>query len=54
VKLHFKTKQGIKCFTSKRTTELKGVDPDHSQRDLVNTLAQGKTAEWDFFIQAMP
>jgi catalase len=38
VKLHFKTKQGIKNLPAEKAAELKGTDPDYSQRDLFNTL----------------
>jgi catalase len=54
VKLHFKTKQGIKNLTAEKALQLKGTDPDYSQRDLFNTLQDGKTAEWDLSIQVMP
>jgi catalase len=29
-------------------------DPDYSQRDLINYLDRGKTAEWELNIQAIP
>lgn len=30
------------------------MDPDYATRDLVNHIDQGKTVQWDFFIQAIP
>jgi catalase len=53
VKLHFRTKSGIKNFTAKEALDLT-VDPDYATRDLLQHLDAGKTAEWDLFIQAMP
>jgi len=31
-KWHFKTKQGIKNFTGEKASEMRGIDPDYSQR----------------------
>ena len=53
VKLHFKTKSGIKNLSADKAASL-FTDPDYAARDLVSTLDQGKTAEWDVFIQAIP
>lgn len=53
VKLHFRTKSGIKNLTADQAQKLT-VDEDYAIRDLVKTLDEGKTAEWDMFIQAIP
>lgn len=53
VKLHFKTKSGIKNFTFDEAVQ-RFSDPDYATRDLVDHIDQGKTAEWDLFIQAIP
>lgn len=53
VKIHFKTKSGIKNLKSDQATQLY-TDPDYATRDLVNHIDQGKTVEWDMFIQAIP
>jgi catalase len=53
VKLHFKTKSGIKNFTMDEAIQ-RFAEPDYATRDLVETFDQGKTAEWDLFIQAIP
>lgn len=53
VKLHFKTKSGIKNLTWDEATQ-KYTTPDYATQDLVEHLDQGKTAEWDFYIQAIP
>ena len=44
VKLHFKTKSGIKNMTSDQAAQLY-TDPDYATRDLVSCIDQGKTAE---------
>ena len=54
VKLHFKTKSGIKNFTAEQADALKGPEPDYATKDLFNHIESGKTAEWKLFIQAMP
>src|SRR5471030_133279 len=41
VKWHFKTRQGIKNFTGERASEMRGIDPDYSQRDLFEHIAKG-------------
>jgi catalase len=53
VKLHFKTLSGIKNLSAKQANDLM-TDPDYAQRDLVNHLDSGKTAEWQLSIQAIP
>ena len=53
MKIHFKTKSGIKNLKSDQAAQLY-TDPDYATRDLVNHIDQGKTAEWDMFIQAIP
>lgn len=53
VKLHFKTKSGIKNLSGEQAHNLK-VDPDYATRDLANHIDSGKTAEWDLYIQAIP
>ena len=53
VKIHVKTKLGIKNLTGDQAAQLY-TDPDYAARDLVSHIDQGKTAEWDFFIQAIP
>ena len=53
VKIHFKTKSGIKNLTAEEACE-NFKDPDYAGRDLVTHLDQGQTAEWNVFIQAIP
>lgn len=54
VKFHFKTAQGIKNFTDAEATEMKGKDPDFSQRDLFENIAEGNFPKWNMKIQVMP
>lgn len=54
VKFHFKTAQGIKNFTDKEAAEMRGVDPDFSQRDLLENIEKGNFPKWNLKIQVMP
>lgn len=53
IKIHIRTLSGIKNFTGPKAAELLR-DPDYAQRDLVEHLDAGKTAEWELNIQAIP
>ena len=53
VKFHFVTKQGIKNFTANEANEMRGIDPDHAQRDLVEAIANKDFPKWDMKIQVM-
>ncbi|MBA3662705.1 MAG: catalase [Bacteroidetes bacterium] len=53
VKFHFITKQGIKNFTAQEANEMKGIDPDHAQRDLVEAIEKKEFPKWDLKIQVM-
>ena len=53
VKWHFKTKQGIKNFTGERANEMRGIDPDYSQRDLFESIQKGEFPKWRVCIQVM-
>lgn len=46
VKLHFKTKSGIKNFTLEEANKLKSEDPDYATRDLFNHIQKGNSVEW--------
>jgi len=52
-KFHFKTKQGIKNFVNDEAAEMKGKDPDFSQRDLVEAIDNGHFPQWALKIQVM-
>jgi catalase len=53
VKFHFKTMQGIKNFVNDTAVEMKGHDPDHAQRDLVDAIERGDFPKWALKIQVM-
>ena len=53
VKFHFKTVQGIKNFTEKEANEMKGIDLDHAQRDMVEAIARKDFPKWTLKIQVM-
>ena len=53
VKFHFKTMQGIKNFTNDEAVTMKGIDPDFSQRDLVDAIDKKDFPKWAMKIQVM-
>jgi len=53
VKFHFKTVQGIKNFTEKEANEMKGIDLDQAQRDMVDAIARKDFPKWAMKIQVM-
>ncbi|MBC7382255.1 MAG: catalase [Bacteroidia bacterium] len=53
VKFHFITQQGIKNFTGSEANEMRGTDPDHAQRDLVDAIERKDFPKWDMKIQVM-
>lgn len=53
VKFHFKTLQGIRNFTNQEAMEMRGIDPDHAQRDLVQAVERKEFPKWKLMIQVM-
>lgn len=53
IKFHFKTLQGIKNFTGDDATEMKGLDPDFAQRDMVEAIDRKDFPRWALKIQVM-
>jgi catalase len=53
VKFHFVTLQGVKNFTGKEANEMRGIDPDHAQRDLVEAIEKKDFPRWALKIQVM-
>jgi catalase len=53
VKFHFKSQQGNKTLTGPQAEELKGKDPDYSQRDLVEAIEKKNFPKWTLKIQVM-
>ncbi|MBY5981424.1 catalase [Ferrimonas balearica] len=54
VKFHFKTQQGIKNLSNQQADKLKGIDPDHAQRDLYGAIEDGEFPKWSVNVQVMP
>lgn len=53
VKFHFKSQLGSKTLTGPQAEELKGKDPDYSQRDLVDAIGRKDFPKWTLKIQVM-
>jgi catalase len=53
VKYHWKPKAGIETIDRHESTRLAGEDPDIATRDLYDTIAAGKTAEYELHVQIM-
>ena len=53
VKYHWKPKAGIETVDRDEATRLAGEDPDIATRDLHETIASGKTAEYELYVQIM-
>ncbi len=53
VKFHFITMQGIKNFNEKEANEMKGIDLDQAQRDLVESIENKDFPKWTLKIQVM-
>ncbi len=54
VKYHFKTAQGIECFTDEEGKAMTAEDPDFHLRDLFNAIERGDAPEWRLEMQIMP
>ncbi|MGL4948557.1 MAG: catalase [Mycoplasma sp.] len=53
VKYHFITKQGIKNMSASDATTVAGIDPQFSQRDLVDSIEKGDCPTWTVKVQIM-
>lgn len=53
VKFHFRTQQGIKNFSAEQAADMKQIDADFAQRDLVTSIDKGDFPRWTLFIQVM-
>ncbi|MGB3186871.1 MAG: catalase [Ornithinimicrobium sp.] len=54
VKYHFKTDQGIECFTQDEADQMAATDADYHQRDLYDHIAGGEFPSWTLNMQIMP
>lgn len=53
VKYHWKPKEGIETIDRHEATRLAGEDPDIATRDLYDTIASGKTVDFEMNVQIM-
>ena len=53
IKYHWNPLGGIQCIDSAEATRLAGTDPDVATRDLYDTIANGKTVEYELLVQIM-
>ncbi|TAN31291.1 MAG: catalase [Actinomycetota bacterium] len=53
VKYHFKTDQGIECFTDAEAKAMTAEDPDFHIRDLHHAIASGDHPSWTLNMQVM-
>lgn len=53
VKFHNRTQQGVKNFDGPTADKMRGIDPDHSQRDLVAAIDRNEFPRWVMSIQVM-
>lgn len=54
VKFHFKSLQGIACYTDAEAAALVGRDRESAQADLFHAIATGNFPRWRFAVQIMP
>ncbi len=54
VKYHFKTDQGIECFTQDEGDQMASADTDYHQRDLYDHIEAGEHPSWTLYMQIMP
>ncbi len=53
VKYHWKPEAGVHSIDRHESTRLAGEDPDTATRDLYDTIASGKTVEYELKVQIM-
>lgn len=54
VKFHFRCQQPIANLTEEQAAKVKGIDPDHAQRDIVAAITDGNFPRWQLCVQIMP
>ena len=54
VKYHYKTDQGIKCFTAEQAAQKGMTDKDWATMDLHDNIAAGNFPSWTWYAQVMP
>jgi catalase len=53
IKIHMKTRQGVKNFTQEEATRVAGEDPDYMIRDMFDAIQRKDFPQWDVFVQVM-
>src|SRR3972149_5706100 len=53
IKYHWKPKAGLETIDRHEATRLAGEDPDVATRDLHDTIASGKTVEFELYVQVL-
>ncbi|KAJ5392361.1 Catalase mono-functional heme-containing [Penicillium cosmopolitanum] len=53
IKIHIKTRQGVKNFTREEATKIAGEDPDYMIRDMFEAIERKDYPSWDVFVQVM-
>ncbi|CAG8879500.1 unnamed protein product [Penicillium salamii] len=53
IKIHMKTRQGVKNFTQEEATRVAGEDPDYMIRDMFDAIQRKEFPQWDVFVQVM-
>jgi catalase len=53
IKIHMKTRQGVKNFTQEQATKIAGEDPDYMIRDMFEAIERKEYPSWDVFVQVM-
>ena len=54
VKFHWKTQQGIQCFTQEEADRIAGQDADYHTRQLFEAIERGDFPRWTLHVQIMP
>ena len=54
VKFHWKTQQGIQCFTQEEADRIAGQDADYHTRQLFEAIERGDFPKWTLHVQIMP
>jgi catalase len=54
VKYHFKTDQGIECFTQEEADQMAGEESDYHRKDLFESIRDGNHPSWTLKVQIMP
>ncbi|KAJ5995787.1 Catalase mono-functional heme-containing [Penicillium waksmanii] len=53
IKIHIKTRQGVKNFSRQEATKIAGEDPDYMIRDMFEAIERKNYPVWDVFVQVM-